>query len=70
MFQVTFFVVMYRYGAMIINLAMRGYCDAGVCMSVRLSVGMCLCICVSTAQYHSITSLNVGRLLQNVIQNA
>ena len=26
---------------------------------------MCLCICVSAAQYHSITSLNVGQLSQN-----
>ena len=50
-FQVTFFVVMYRYGAMVINLARRGYCNAGVCISVWMSVGMCLCICVSAAQY-------------------
>ena len=54
---------MYRYGAMVINLARWDYCDAGVCMSVWLSVGMCLCIRVSAAQYHSITSLNVGQYI-------
>ena len=59
---------MYRYGAMVINLTMRGYCDAGACMSVLTVCGdMCLCVCVSAAQYHSITSLNVGQLSQNFI---
>ena len=55
---------MYRYGAMVINLARRGYCDAAVCMSGVVSVGMtmCLCICVSAALSHSIISLNVGQL--------
>ena len=28
---------------------------------------MCISVCISTALYHTITSLNVGRLLQNFI---
>ena len=59
---------MYRYGAMVINLSRRSFCDVGVCMSILTVCGyMCLCICVSAAQYHSITSLNVGQLSQNFI---
>ena len=37
---------------------MPGYCNAGV--------SVCLCVYVSVALYHTITSLNVGRLLQNI----
>ena len=33
------------------NLAKRGHCNTGVC------------VCVSAAPYHTITSLNVGRLI-------
>ena len=39
---------------LLINLTKRGYCNAGVCLSV------CLCICVSAALYHTITLLNGG----------
>ena len=53
---------------MAINLSRRSLCDVGVCMSILTVCGyMCLCICVSAAQYHSITSLNVGQLSQNFI---
>ena len=38
----------------IINLANRSYCNADVCLSVGL------CICVSTALYHTMASLNMG----------
>ena len=53
---------------MVINLSRRSFCDVGVCMFILTVCGyMCLCICVSAAQYHSITSLNVGQLSQNFI---
>ena len=51
-FQLTFFVVMYRYGAMVINLTMRGYCDVGVCMSVCGYVFVCLCCRSPISQYN------------------
>ena len=57
---------MYRY-VVVINLARRGYCDAGVCMSVWLSVGMCLCICVSTAQYNFV---KCGTIVTNILVGA
>ena len=43
----------------IFNLAKRGYCNAGICV--------CLCVCMSTALYHTITALNMDRLLHNLI---
>ena len=39
-----------------VNLAKRCYCNAGVCVYV----------CVFTALCHTMTSLNVGRLLPNL----
>ena len=38
----------------------RGHCNAGVCVCV------CVCVCLSAALYHTITSLNVDRLSQNL----
>ena len=54
-FQLTFFVVMYRYGAMVINLTRRGYCDAGLCMSVLTVCGcvfVYLCVRSPISQYN------------------
>ena len=45
----------------VFNLTKRCYYYA--CMSVCV----CVCICMSAARYQNITSLNVGRLLQNMI---
>ena len=51
----TFFVVMYRYGAMVINLTMRGYCDAGPCMYVWTVCGyvfVYMCVSSPISQYN------------------
>ena len=63
---------------MAINLARRGYCDAGyhfisdisITSTVCLSDCLLVCVCASVCpqpNYHSITSLNVGQLSQHFI---
>ena len=49
-----------------ITFAKRGYYNAGVCVSVGLSV--CVYICVSAALYHTITLLTLcGPIITNCI---
>ena len=59
-FQLTFFVVMYRYGVMVINLARRSYCDAGVCIvyidCLRVYVFVYLCFRSPISQYGPIVT--------------
>ena len=46
---------MYRYGAMVINLTRRGYCDAGPCVYVLTVCGyvfVYLCVRSPISQYN------------------